>query len=119
MEMGQLHGALQSHQPSTSPSHQHRLHSRRGALNDASQDRAPQWNPRCSVYGFKVGEYFKSRSRPVWACHINDRIKQVPHYHLQTQSDVWRTIGKAHSLEDPIFIQFFLKSMYDQHRTSQ
>eukprot|EP00758_Cryptobia_borreli_P016493 Tbor_TRINITY_DN6112_c0_g1::TRINITY_DN6112_c0_g1_i1::g.21792::m.21792 len=49
--------------------------------------------PLGSVYGFKIGEFFKGRSRPVWACHINDSIAAVPHYHLQDQSEVSRTIG--------------------------
>eukprot|EP00758_Cryptobia_borreli_P017029 Tbor_TRINITY_DN6155_c3_g4::TRINITY_DN6155_c3_g4_i13::g.22680::m.22680 len=73
-----------------------------------------QTPPLGTVYGFKIGEYFKGRSRPVWACHINDSITTAPHYHLQNQAEVSRTIGMTLFQEDPIFVQFDLTSMYDQ-----
>lgn len=71
---------------------------------------------RGSVYGFKVAQYFKSCSRPVWNCYIKDAfLSALPHYHLQTPGGIaTRLFQIASSGEGTIFVQFDFMAYYDQ-----
>lgn len=74
--------------------------------------------PRGSVYGFKVGQFFKKSSRPVWNCYIKEFFKEkLPHYHLQSQSLIAHKLFKISTSPQPTyFIQFDFMAYYDQFK---
>ena len=72
--------------------------------------------PRGAVYGFKVAQAFKRTNRPVWNCYIKEHFaRQLPHYHLPTQSDIASKLYTiASSSGETIFVQFDFMAYYDQ-----
>jgi hypothetical protein len=72
--------------------------------------------PRGSVYGFKVAQFFKKCTRPVWNCYIKSFFTdQLPHYHLQSQNGIAHNLFHVASRSAPTyFIQFDFKAYYDQ-----
>ena len=77
--------------------------------------------PRGSVYGFKVAQFFKNCTRPVWNCHIKESFtKELPHYHLQTQHHIAARLHHIVANEpSSIFVQFDFMAYYDQFALSE
>ena len=70
--------------------------------------------PKGSTRGFKVGQFFKESSRPVWNCYIKKHFKSSPpHYHLtkpRTMAHHFFQIAGP----DTIVVQFDFSAYYDQ-----
>lgn len=70
---------------------------------------------RGSVYGFKVSEFQKKRSRAVWNCYIKDYFQnKLPHYHTNTPSFIFRNLNTVAHERNTIFVQFDFAAFYDQ-----
>lgn len=70
--------------------------------------------PRGATYGFKVAQFFKKCSRPVWNCLIKEYFKgSLPHYHLQNAKRIASRLS-AIAGPDTVFIQFDFSAYYDQ-----
>jgi len=69
-----------------------------------------------SVFGFKVAQFFKGCTRPVWNCYIKSFFTgALPHYHLQTPQQIAAALYLlASSSEDTIVVQFDFSAYYDQ-----
>eukprot|EP00388_Colpodella_angusta_P004118 GDKJ01013894.1.p1 GENE.GDKJ01013894.1~~GDKJ01013894.1.p1 ORF type:complete len:338 (-),score=9.34 GDKJ01013894.1:56-1069(-) len=73
-----------------------------------------------SVYGFKVSEFQKKRSRAVWNCYIKVFFQdRLPHYHTNTPSSIFKRLHIVANENDTIFVQFDFAAYYDQFQLHQ